>query len=94
MIPIMVSTIAVITTAGDLPAKYVIHTVGPIYGRHNGQEPELLAACYRNSIHLALGNGLDSIAFPSISTGPFPDNTMRNRSGSGRSRCCCGIRGG
>src|SRR5687767_10681328 len=62
---------AVITTAGDLPAKYVIHTVGPIYGRHNGQEPDLLAACYRNSVHLALANGLDSIGFPSISTGVY-----------------------
>lgn len=62
---------AVITTAGDLPAKYVIHTVGPIYGQHDGREPELLADCYRNSIRLAITHGLASIAFPSISTGAF-----------------------
>ena len=70
---------AVITTAGDLPAKYVIHTVGPIYGRHNGREPELLAACYRNSVKLATENCLTTIAFPSISTGiygyPKPEAT-------------------
>ena len=62
---------AVITTAGRLPAKHVIHTVGPIYGRHNGQEPELLAACYRNCVSLAVEQGLASIAFPSISTGAY-----------------------
>ena len=62
---------AVITTGGNLPAKYVIHTVGPIYGRHNGLEPELLAACYRNSVKLATEHGLSTIAFPSISTGAF-----------------------
>jgi len=62
---------AVITTAGDLPAKHVVHTVGPIYGNHNGQEPDLLAACYRNSVSLAVEHGLRSIAFPSISTGAY-----------------------
>ena len=62
---------AVITTAGDLPAKHVIHTVGPIYGRHNGREAELLAACYRTSVELAIEHGLTSIAFPSISTGVY-----------------------
>jgi O-acetyl-ADP-ribose deacetylase len=62
---------AVITTGGDLPAKYVIHTVGPIYGRHNGNEPELLADCYRNSARIAVNNNLDTIAFPSISTGAY-----------------------
>ena len=62
---------AVITTGGSLPAKHVIHTVGPIFGRHDGHEPELLAACYRNSIGLALDHGLASIAFPSISTGAY-----------------------
>lgn len=62
---------AVITTGGDLPAKNVIHTVGPIYGRHNGKEPELLADCYRNSINLAVENKLSTIAFPSISTGAY-----------------------
>ena len=62
---------AVITTAGDLPAKFVIHTVGPIYGDHSGQEAELLASCYRNSVRLAVEHGLTSIAFPSISTGAY-----------------------
>jgi O-acetyl-ADP-ribose deacetylase (regulator of RNase III) len=61
----------VITTAGDLPAKHVIHTVGPIYGRHDGSEPQLLSDCYRNSIALALKHQLTSIAFPSISTGAY-----------------------
>ena len=62
---------AVITTAGDLPAKHVIHTVGPIYGRHDGQEAQLLTACYQNSLTLASQHGLTSIAFPAISTGAF-----------------------
>jgi O-acetyl-ADP-ribose deacetylase (regulator of RNase III) len=62
---------AVITTAGNLPARHVIHTVGPIYGRHAGGEAELLAACYRNSLELAKAHALTSIAFPSISTGAF-----------------------
>ena len=60
---------AVITTAGDLPARYVIHTVGPIYGQNNGRDAELLASSYKNSILLARKNGLASIAFPAISTG-------------------------
>ena len=62
---------AVITTAGDLPARFVVHTVGPIYGRHDGREAELLGACYRNSLRLAVQNSLYSIAFPAISTGAF-----------------------
>ena len=62
---------AVITTAGDLPARQVIHTVGPVYGRHDGRESELLAACYRNSLALAVRHALGSIAFPAISTGAF-----------------------
>jgi O-acetyl-ADP-ribose deacetylase (regulator of RNase III) len=62
---------AVITTAGNLPAEYVIHTVGPVYGMNNGRDAELLAACYRNSIELALSNDLKTIAFPSISTGVY-----------------------
>ena len=62
---------AVITTAGNLPALYVIHTVGPIYGRHHGEEAELLANCYRNSLILAVEHNLASIAFPAISTGAF-----------------------
>jgi O-acetyl-ADP-ribose deacetylase (regulator of RNase III) len=62
---------AVITTAGNLPAQYVIHTVGPIYGRHAGNEAQLLAACYRNSLTLAVRHSTASIAFPAISTGVF-----------------------
>jgi len=62
---------AVITTGGNLPAKYVIHTVGPIYGRDPEREAELLAACYKNSLLLALQRGVTSLAFPSISTGAY-----------------------
>jgi O-acetyl-ADP-ribose deacetylase (regulator of RNase III) len=61
----------VITSGGDLPARCVIHTVGPIYGRHGGNEAELLANCYRNSLNLAKRKGLASIAFPAISTGAY-----------------------
>jgi O-acetyl-ADP-ribose deacetylase len=62
---------AVITSGGSLPAKYVIHTVGPIYGRQPELESELLAACYRNSLLLARLHSISSIAFPSISTGVY-----------------------
>ena len=62
---------AVITTGGRLPARYVIHTVGPIYGQHGGEEACLLAACYENAIALAAKNGLETIAFPAISTGIY-----------------------
>ena len=62
---------AVITSGGLLPVRHVIHTVGPIYGNENGREAELLAACYRNSLALAAEHELESVAFPSISTGAF-----------------------
>jgi O-acetyl-ADP-ribose deacetylase len=62
---------AVITAGGDLPAQYVIHTVGPIYGTHRGREAELLAACYKNSLTLAAKYSLATIAFPAISTGIY-----------------------
>ncbi len=62
---------AVITTGGNLPAQYVIHTVGPIYGRNPEREAELLAACYQNSLRLARQYAISSIAFPSISTGAY-----------------------
>ncbi|MEP6568305.1 MAG: O-acetyl-ADP-ribose deacetylase [Acidobacteriota bacterium] len=62
---------AVITTGGKLPARHVIHTVGPIYGRHEGRESELLASCYLNSLQLAAKHSLTSIAFPAIATGAF-----------------------
>jgi O-acetyl-ADP-ribose deacetylase (regulator of RNase III) len=62
---------AVITTAGNLPAKFVIHTVGPIWKNGCAGEEELLAAAYRNSLRLALENQVESIAFPNISTGVY-----------------------
>src|SRR5947208_9402154 len=62
---------AVITTGGKLPALYVIHTVGPIYGEHRGREAELLGNCYHNSLTLAVEKNLTSIAFPAISTGVY-----------------------
>ena len=62
---------AVITTAGLLPAKYVIHTVGPVWNGGNKGEPELLANCYRNSLQLAVDHAIKSIAFPNISTGIY-----------------------
>jgi O-acetyl-ADP-ribose deacetylase (regulator of RNase III) len=62
---------AVITTAGQLPAKYVIHTVGPVWNDGNKKEPELLANCYRNCLQLALAHGVKTIAFPNISTGVY-----------------------
>ena len=62
---------AVITTGGDLHAKYVIHTVGPVWDDGNSGEPKLLASCYQESLRLAVENGVQSVAFPSISTGIF-----------------------
>jgi O-acetyl-ADP-ribose deacetylase (regulator of RNase III) len=62
---------AVITTGGRLAAKHVIHTVGPIYGKHGGDEARLLANCYESSIALAAAHGLETIAFPAISTGVY-----------------------
>ncbi|MBO7482434.1 MAG: O-acetyl-ADP-ribose deacetylase [Kiritimatiellae bacterium] len=60
-----------ITPGFKLPAKFVIHTVGPVYRDGNHGEPEKLAACYRNSLALAAENGCKSIAFPCISTGIY-----------------------
>lgn len=62
---------AKITRGYRLPAKHVIHTVGPIYGSEGGREAELLAGCYRNSLELAKKHGLKTIAFPAISTGVY-----------------------
>lgn len=62
---------AAMTTGGNLKAKYVIHTVGPIWQGSNGNESRLLAEAYRNSLKLAVSKGLRSIAFPSISTGAY-----------------------
>lgn len=62
---------AVVTTGGKLPALYVIHTVGPIYGEQGGREAELLANCYYNSLTLAVEKNVTSVAFPSIATGVY-----------------------
>ena len=62
---------AVITSGGNLPARFVIHTVGPIYGMNSGKDAELLANCYKNVLALAVDNDLQTVAFPSISTGAF-----------------------
>lgn len=71
---------AVITSAGELPARHVIHTVGPIYGQNNGRDADLLAACYVNCLSLAVAHKLATIAFPAISTGvygyPKPEAAM------------------
>lgn len=68
---------AKITTAGNLPAKYVIHAVGPVYRDGAHGEPQLLASCYRRSLEVAVENRLKSVAFPAISCGvygyPVPD---------------------
>ena len=61
---------AVMTGGHDLPNRHVIHTLGPVYGRDR-PEAELLADCYKNSLALAEESGIDSIAFPAISTGIF-----------------------
>ncbi|MBN1344909.1 MAG: O-acetyl-ADP-ribose deacetylase [Phycisphaerae bacterium] len=60
-----------ITKGYDLPAKHVIHTVGPVYRGGDKGEPELLTACYRNSLQLAVDNGIQTIAFPAISCGVY-----------------------
>lgn len=62
---------AKITTGGNMPARHVIHTVGPVYrdGKHG--EPELLASCFRRSMEVATQNGLKSIAFPAVSCGVY-----------------------
>jgi O-acetyl-ADP-ribose deacetylase (regulator of RNase III) len=62
---------AVITTGGKLPAKYVIHTVGPVWRGGSSDEAQLLASAYRESLRLSEIHGLKSISFPSISTGAY-----------------------
>lgn len=62
---------AVITTAGNLPSKYVIHTVGPIWRGGTKDETRLLRSCYLNSLILASENGVRTVSFPSVSTGAY-----------------------
>ncbi len=62
---------AVLTTAGCLPARHVIHTVGPVYGAAGERAADLLTACYRNSLLLAVRHTLTTLAFPAISTGVY-----------------------
>lgn len=62
---------ACITGAGNMPARHVIHTVGPVYQDGASGEPDLLASCHRRSLEVALDNGCDSVAFPAISCGIY-----------------------
>lgn len=62
---------AVITSGGNLPARYVIHTVGPVWHGGNTNEAKLLQNAYSNSLKLAVENGIETIAFPNISTGVY-----------------------
>lgn len=62
---------AAITAAGRLPARWVIHTVGPVKGMHDNRDADLLASCYRESLSLAVAHGIRTIAFPAISTGVY-----------------------
>lgn len=62
---------AVITSGGNLPARFIIHTVGPVWHDGNSNEDKLLENAYRNSLKLAVENGIETIAFPNISTGVY-----------------------
>ena len=62
---------AVMTTAGRMPARYVIHTVGPVYGGGSRGEAEKLAKCYRNALSISAERKLATVAFPAISTGVY-----------------------
>ncbi|MFI5187538.1 MAG: O-acetyl-ADP-ribose deacetylase [Chitinophagales bacterium] len=62
---------AVITTGGNLPAKFIIHTVGPVWSGGYSNESKKLVNCYKNSLSLAIENNLKTIAFPNISTGIY-----------------------
>ena len=62
---------AKITCGYNLPARFIIHTVGPVWSGGGRDEAEVLASCYRNSLQLAVGNGIKTIAFPAISCGVY-----------------------
>lgn len=62
---------SVVTSGGNLPARYVIHTVGPVWHGGNTNEAKLLQNAYSNSLKLAVENGIETIAFPNISTGVY-----------------------
>jgi len=62
---------AVITSGGNLPSKFVIHTVGPVWNGGKNNEAKKLSSCYRNSLKLAVDNGIKTIAFPNISAGIY-----------------------
>jgi O-acetyl-ADP-ribose deacetylase (regulator of RNase III) len=62
---------AVLTGGGDLPARYVVHTVGPVWRGGDQGEPGLLASCYANALRIAAEHGFRTVAFPSISTGVY-----------------------
>jgi len=62
---------AVVTGAGAMPARFVIHTVGPVYGRNHGFDADLLGACHRNALRVAREVGARSVSFPAISCGVF-----------------------
>lgn len=62
---------AKVTTGGNLPARHVIHTVGPVYRNGRQGEPELLASCYRRSLEVAREHGLRSVSFPAVSCGAY-----------------------
>jgi len=62
---------AVITSAGNLPSKYVIHTVGPVWNGDKEEKKKLLENCYQNCLELAVKNQIKTIAFPNISTGIY-----------------------
>jgi len=62
---------AVMTTSGDMPSRFVIHTVGPIWRNGSRGEPETLASCYSKCLELAVEEGIRTISFPSISTGAY-----------------------
>ena len=83
---------AKITPGFRLPARYVIHTVGPVWGGGERGEDRLLASCYRNSLALGLNHGLATIAYPAISTGAygFPPERRRAHRPAHRHRGACG----